>query len=236
MTTSSEQFAKELESIVSQRRAFWDHPWIQKFRRAELSTEQVRHWIEQQFYLTGRVHDLIGPLYTKCEDERVRRDLVHNLLEEETGEVSHSAPHPELYLRLGEALGSTRDTMRNLKPLPETLALRSYWTWIVKERPFLEGVAAVSVAGEAQVPGAGSEFARILEEKYGLSHEQSAFWWVHEEADREHGGGAVEMVAKMAQTEQEREAVRQAVDHSLTLLWHFFDGLEAFYGAQRKAA
>jgi hypothetical protein len=48
----------------------------------------------------------------------------------------------------------------------------------------------VSIAGEAQVPGAGNEFTRILEEKYGLSHDDTAFWWVHEEADREHGGSS----------------------------------------------
>ena len=43
MALTSEQFAQELKDMVAQRRAFWDHPWIQKFRRAELSKEQVRH-------------------------------------------------------------------------------------------------------------------------------------------------------------------------------------------------
>jgi pyrroloquinoline-quinone synthase len=236
MATSNQQFAKELEDMVSSRRAFWDHPFIQKFRSAELTKDQVRHWIEQQFYLTGRVHDLFGPLYAKCEDARIRMGLVHNLLEEETGEVSHSAPHPELYIRLGEALGSSREAMRSVKPIPEALGLRSYWTWIVKERPFVEGVAAISIAGEAQVPGAGFEFSRILEQKYGLTHEQTAFWWVHEEADKEHGGGAIEMVTNLAQTDQERENVRRTVDDSLTMLWRFFDGLELSCGHRMKAA
>jgi pyrroloquinoline-quinone synthase len=236
MALTSEQFSQELKDMVAQRRAFWDHPWIQKFRRAELSKEQVRHWIEQQFYLTGRVHDLFGPLYTKCDDDKIRAGMVENLIEEETGRISGTAPHPELYLRLGEALGSTRDIMRTIKPLPESLALRTYWVWAVKELPLIEGVAAVSIAGEAQVPGAGLEFARICEEKYGLTHEQAAFWWVHEEADADHGGGAIAMVAKQARTDEEQRRVREVVDHSLTLLWRFFDGLELAYGAQRKAA
>lgn len=236
MALTSEQFAQELKDMVAQRRAFWDHPWIQKFRRAELSKEQVRHWIEQQFYLTGRVHDLFGPLYTKCDDDKIRAGMVENLIEEETGKMSGTAPHPELYLRLGEALGSTRETMRTIKPLPEALALRTYWVWAVKELPLIEGVAAISIAGEAQVPGAGLEFARILEEKYGLTHEQAAFWWVHEEADADHGGGAIAMVARQAKTDEEQRRVREVVDHSLTLLWRFFDGLELAYGAQRKAA
>ena len=86
------------------------------------------------------------------------------------------------------------------------------------------------------MPGTGFEFARILEEHYGLTHEQTAFWWVHEEADREHGGSAVELVAKLAHTDEEQKRVRDAVDHTLELLWRFFDGLELAYGLQRKAA
>lgn len=236
MALTSEQFALELKDMVAQRRAFWDHPWIQKFRRAELSQEQVRHWIEQQFYLTGRVHDLFGPIYAKCDDDKIRAGMVENLIEEETGKMSGTAPHPELYLRLGEALGSTRDIMRTIKPLPESLSLRTYWVWAAKELPLIEGVAAISIAGEAQVPGAGLEFARIMEEKYGLTHEQAAFWWVHEEADADHGGGAIAMVARQARTDEEQRRVREVVDHSLTLLWRFFDGIELAYGAQRKAA
>lgn len=236
MALTGEQFSKELQGMVTQRRAFWDHPWIQKFRRAELSKEQIRGWMEQQFYLTGRVHDLIGPLYVNCEDAEVRAHILDNLIEEETGRMSKSAPHPELYIRLGCALGSTRETMLNIRPLPETLALRTYWVWVVAHRPFMEGLAAVSIAGEAQVPGAGNAFARLLEEKYGLTHDQTAFWWVHEEADREHGGSATETVAKLAITDDEQRRVRDAIDYTLELLWRFFDGLDSAYGSQRKAA
>ena len=236
MALTSEQFAKELKSMVAQRRAFGDHPWIQKFRRAELSKEQVRYWIEQQFYLTGKVQDLIGPLYVNCPDVEARMRILDNLVEEETGKMSGSAPHPELYIRLGTALGSSRETMLNIRPLPESVALRTWWIWVVANRPFIEGLAAVSIAGEAQVPGAGNEFARILEEKYGLTHEEAAFWWVHEEADKEHGGSAVEIVSKMARTDEEQKQVREVVDHTLELLWRFFDGLELAYGEQRKAA
>ncbi len=211
--------------MVAARRVFWDHPFVEKFRRAQLSRDQVRHWIEQQFYLTGRVHDLIGPLYVHCEDAQVRAEILNNLIEEETGKMSGSAPHPELYIRLGEALGSTRERMLNIQPLPETLALRTWWIWLVEKRPFVEGLASVSVAGEGQVPGAAKEFARILEQEYGLTHEQSAFWWVHEEADREHGNGAMEIVAKLARTDEEQQRVRAVVRNTLELMWRFFDAL-----------
>src|SRR5229473_7095770 len=80
MPLTTQQFAKELEGMVSKRRAFWDHPWIQQFRRVELTKEQIRRWIEQQFYVTGRVHDLIGPLYVNCEDAEARAHILDNLM------------------------------------------------------------------------------------------------------------------------------------------------------------
>jgi pyrroloquinoline-quinone synthase len=235
MALTSEEFSNELQKMVAAKRVFWDHPFVQKFRRAQLSRDQVRHWIEQQFYLTGRVHDLIGPLYVHCEDAQVRAEILNNLIEEETGKMSGSAPHPELYIRLGEALGSTRKRMLNIQPLPETLALRTWWIWLVEKGPFVEGLASVSVAGEGQLPGAANEFARILEQEYGLTHEQSAFWWVHEEADREHGNGAMEIVGKLARTDEEQQRVREVVHNTLELMWRFFDALAATPAEQLAA-
>jgi pyrroloquinoline quinone (PQQ) biosynthesis protein C len=107
--------------------------------------------------------------------------------------------------------------------------------WIVAQRPFMEGLAAVSIAGEVQVPGAGHEFARLLE-KYGLPHEQAAFWWVHEKADKEHGESAIETVVKLAKTDEEQRRVRDAVEYSLELLRRFCDGPDLAYGQQHKAA
>ena len=42
MPLTTQQFAKELEGMVTKRRAFWDHPWVQQFRRAELSKDQIK--------------------------------------------------------------------------------------------------------------------------------------------------------------------------------------------------
>jgi len=46
---------------------------------------------------------------------------------------------------------------------------------------------------------------------------------VHEQADREHGGGALEIVANLARTDEEQQQVRDIVRNTLELLWRFFD-------------
>jgi pyrroloquinoline-quinone synthase len=94
---------------------------------------------------------LIRPMESG-DDAKVRLEILNNLIEEETGKMSGRAPHPELYIRLGEALGSTRQRMLNIRALPESVALRTWWIWLVANRPFVEGLASVSIAGEGR-PG-----------------------------------------------------------------------------------
>jgi pyrroloquinoline-quinone synthase len=239
MALTKEAFVAQLKADLEAKKAFHQHPWVKKFERGELTHEQARGWIEQQYYVTGRdVHVLLSAMYGKCPDPKAREQLIENILEEETGKISGVAPHPELYIRLGEALGSTREKMLNLEPLPETLGLRSYWEVMMLSSSFAEGVAAGSAGGEAQLPGAAARFAKVLEEKYGLTHDQSAFWWVHEEADKEHGDAAFHFLASLCKTEEEQKKVRAALRRSLDLVWLFFDGLERAYGAQphRQAA
>lgn len=235
MAFSNQTFVLQLKADLEAKKGFHQHPWVKKFERGELTREQVRGWIEQQYYVTGRDgHVLLSAMYGKCSDPKARQQLIENILEEETGKISGVAAHPELYIRLGEALGSTREQMLNLEPLPETLGLRSFWEVTMLNGSFAEGVAAGSAGSEAQLPGAAARFAKVLEEKYGLTHDQSAFWWVHEEADKEHGDAAFNFLASLCQTEEEQRKVRTALRRSLDLVWLFFDGLERAYGTQRQ--
>ncbi len=43
-----------------------------------------------------------------CEDTEILASILDNVIEEETGHLSKSVPHPELSIRLGCALDSTR--------------------------------------------------------------------------------------------------------------------------------
>jgi len=65
----------------------------------------------------GQVPDLI----------EVRRALAENLYEEQTGGLSKSAPHPELFLRMMEGLGFSRSQFDDADLHP---AARSYKDWL----------------------------------------------------------------------------------------------------------
>ena len=128
MPLSSEALIEQLKEDLEAKKAFHQHPWIEKFARGELSREQVKIWTEQLNYVTGiGIHELMGGIYAKCTDPESRKQIADSLYEEETGKMSGTEPHPELYIRLGIALGSSREEMLNVKPLPETRAVRAWY-------------------------------------------------------------------------------------------------------------
>jgi len=135
-------------------------------------------------------------------------------------------PHPELFIQFGLGVGLTREEMTEAAPLPQTAALIDWFELSTRERPFLEGAAAITLAAEGQVPGAFGPFARSLEKNYELSREAVAFWDVHEMADREHSEVGESAVLRHANTEECRERVKRAVRRSLESWWLFFDGIE----------
>jgi len=237
MGLSSAEFISQLKADLEAKKAMHQHLWVKKFERGELTREQVRGWIEQFYQVVGKdIHRIMGGFYFKCPDPAIRKEIVENLLEEEQGKVSGTAGHPELCIRLAEALGSSREEIQNLEPLPETRALRCWYELaMAPSTPFIDALA-MGVAGEAQLPGAAARFTEVLEQKYGLSHAETAFWWVHEEMDREHSDGAYQALARVATTDEDQRRARSAVKGYLDLWWLFFDGLERAFGDMRKAA
>ena len=93
----------------------------------------------------GQVPDLID----------VRRSLAENVYEEQTGGLSNSAPHPELFLRMMEGLGYSRAPF-DARALETDLlpAARSYRDWL-RERsaalPWQVGTVLLTIFVEGSV-------------------------------------------------------------------------------------
>ncbi len=224
MALTPAELTHTLRGMLEQRKSYRDHPWVQRYLKGELSRAQIRTWIEQHYCTVGDVHDIFGPIYAGCPDPEVRVRMLENLWEEETGKVTGSAPHRELMCRLIEALGGSRAEVAQCKPLPETVARRSFLRLMARTRPFYEAVAVISVAGEAQFGDMAETYAQTGEARYGLNPEATAFWWVHAKADKEHGGAAFDIVSHWARTEAEQQQVIESVRQSLELAWCWFDG------------
>jgi pyrroloquinoline-quinone synthase len=231
MPLSRAAFVNSLTELVRLRRSFGGHRLWQKIEEGGLSRAGLQGFATQFFLQVVEFPKAVSALHANCPWLDARRELAESLYEEETGKISQTKPHPELFLDFTRALGLRDVQVIDAIPLPTTTALIHWFELSTRQRPFLEGVAAINLAAEGQVPGAFGPFARALERHYGLSREAVAFWDVHEVADREHSDVGDHIVVRHATTDELQSRITAAVRTSLEMWWQFFDGMDLAYGS-----
>ncbi len=226
MALSKEELIRTIQQRVQQGRSFGKHPIWLKVADGVPTRDRMKIFAQQFFLQVVEFPRAVSALHTACPFPEERRALAENLWEEETGAISGGAPHPELFLRFSRAFDVPDEEMWGAKPLPGTTALIDWFELSTRNRDFIEGAAAITLAAEGQVMGNFGPFARKLEAHYGLTEEQVSFWDVHEIADADHSDVGDHIVIKFASTDAMQQRVLAAVDHSLAMWWQFFDGME----------
>src|SRR6266852_4672073 len=226
MAETTRSFGESLAGEVRAGRSFGGHPLWFKIQEGRLSPPQVQGFAKQFFLQVLEFPRAVSALHSRCTDMGERVKLAESVYEEETGRLSGSKAHPELFLDFATGLGLPRHQVLTATALPSTAALIHWFEYSTKILPFLEGVAAINLAAEGQVAGAFGPFARALERHYGVPHGAVAFWDVHEIADAEHSDVGDHIVIKHAATDELQAGVRRAVQTSLAMWWQFFAGIE----------
>ena len=223
-----EDFVRDLLKRIEARRTFGEHPLWLAIADGKLSRQQMQVFAVQFFLQVREFPRGISAMHANCPFPKERIALAESIYEEETGRISGcNLPHPEVFIRFGEALGLAREQMVDGEPLPATRALIDWFELATKQRSFIEAAAAMNLAAEGQVPGAFGPMARRLQENYGLSREAVEFWDLHELADAEHSKVGDNIVVRHATDGATQARVVDALQHSLDAWWHFFDGIQA---------
>jgi pyrroloquinoline-quinone synthase len=230
MALSKEAFVAELMQTIREGRSFGRHPLWLRIADGKLGRPALQGFATQFYLQVVEFPRAVSALHSRCPIREERIKLAESVYEEETGRLSRSKPHPELFLDFCAGLGLDREQVVATTPLPGTAALIHWFELSTKERPFLEGVAAINLAAEGQVVGNFGPFAEALRRHYGLSEEAVAFWTVHEIADAEHSDVGDHIVVRHATTDAVQAGVRDAVRTSLRMWWLFFDDMDRAYG------
>src|SRR5499427_9881300 len=217
MAAANESFVKDLFAMVKERRSFGRHPLWRRIGEGKVASDGMKTFAAQFFLQVREFPRAVSALHSRCYDATERLKLAESLYEEETGKISGSAPHPELFIRFGTGLGMKREDLTEATPLPSTASLIDWFELSTKDRSFAEGVGAINVAAEGQVVTNFGPFARALEKHYGLNREQVAFFDVHELADRDHSDVGDNILSHLTLGDLEREKIRDAVNRSLDL-------------------
>jgi pyrroloquinoline-quinone synthase len=221
-------FVRDLVARIQARRTFGSHPLWLELADGKLRRDHLKVFAVQFFLQVREFPRAVSAMHANCPFPKERMELAESIYEEETGRISGcNQPHPEVFIRFGEAVGLSRAEMVEGQPLPATRALIDWFELSTKQRSFIEAAAAINLAAEGQVPGAFGPMARRLQENYGLSREAVEFWDLHEVADAEHSEVGDNIVVRHATGAAIQARVRDALQHSLDAWWQFFDGIQA---------
>ena len=175
--------------------------------------------------------------------------LAANIYEEQTGGLSGSAPHPELFLRLMEGCGYRRLDFDNVQLLPGASAYREFldsasWgtPWVVGAAVltiFVEGSAAErkELAALEEAPQTDAEIEAAIRRHplvrvHGLDPKFLELQRVHKKIEGGHRRDAWDAVLRNLQPAQEAQ-VEQALQRALQLWLAYRDGVAEACGIAR---
>src|ERR1041384_1622399 len=116
MSQRQSEFAAAIDQIVADNngRLLWV-----PYSKERLTKKGARVLIEQWASLTRHSRQCWAYVVGNCSIIEVRKFIVTENLYEEEAQEGHS--HFEILVRMGEALGLTRDQILDAKPLPTTV-------------------------------------------------------------------------------------------------------------------
>ena len=235
------QFREALLGVM-ERKQHWAWP---AFSTGQVAKERLHVHLEQEYGTYVRDFPvLVGRVYTRCPIAVVRRDLIENVYEEETGGLHAGRPHPELFLEYPRGLGMELARFEHVELLPASAAYRAFLDRITLSAPWELGAAVTTLFVEGTAfergevdPSAPRRPVPPLEDHplvryYGLPLERLALTRAHRSVEGEHRAAAWRVVLDHTPPER-HQAVIDAMNDALAAWLAYRDGVAAACGLTR---
>jgi pyrroloquinoline-quinone synthase len=213
MTTSADQLIEELMSKRPPRHQ--ERAMRVLMIKGLLSKGQVQMWVKQLHYYRVNVPRKELYILANCPVKEIRMERLRKYMEEEDDRVigGKVGPHAALWLKLGAALGISREEMDDFRDLSaEYRLLVNSWLAYARNHSWLEGAAlSFDEDGGTGRGGEGMKLAQALAKFYQVPDWGLAHFTLHSELDIEHGSSTRDLIRKYARTEEQRNGVREAV-------------------------
>ena len=218
-------FVTELESELKKAgRNRLEHPFVVAVAAGTASKDQIAGWLHQFVTWADPTNKLLGVAYANCPDADLRDGIIEAILEEEHGHTSKTAGHVTLIHRTLDALGWDEARRRHDEARPETWAFRHWLEVVIRNRPFVETIAALSFAAERLNPMIFRKVLTGLRQHYDLSESALASIAVHaSEVEEEHGTIGPLAISRYATSDHAQRGVRFAVIHTAEQYYRSYD-------------
>ena len=217
MSTQSQAFAQDLRAYIQEQEKapLYGKSFFEGVMAGTMNREALKKWAIQHHYRTGQHIRAFGGIFLNTGlsplDQKIRRHIVENLIDEETVMGRGDDAHWLLSRRLAEALGATSEELSHPHVAREAL---DYVNWVIElgRREYgLVTLAAMSIGGESRREDSMERLVQALSEKYGLSREALEFFYAHMGEAEAHGDPVYKLVEEYATTPERQEKIRTAL-------------------------
>jgi pyrroloquinoline-quinone synthase len=219
-TIIMQNFFDHLDAAIAEY-SLLKHPFYQAWSAGTLTPETLRIYAGQYYQFESRFPTFLSAVHANTENIAHRQQLLENLMEEERGSVNH----PELWLRFADALGATRDEIKNAAAFPETSNLINTLRSITRESDTLEGVAAL-YGYESQIPEISHTKIEGLTTHYNVTSDSGlSFFLVHQQADEVHRRAERDLIAELIQSREDEDRAIAAAQRVAIAFYGMLDGI-----------
>ncbi|HZO14311.1 MAG TPA: iron-containing redox enzyme family protein [Polyangiaceae bacterium] len=233
---------REALLAVMERKDHWAWP---AFTDGLVPARRLHVHLEQEYATYVRDFPvLVARAYVNCPIAEVRRELIENVYEEETGALAAGRPHPELFLEVPRGLGMDLSRFGHVTLLEGAARYRAFLDDVTLQSPW-EAAAAVTTLflegtryerGELD-PAAPRRPEPPLEQHplvvhYGLAIEHLALTRAHRSVEGHHRAAAWRTVLDHVAVRQ-RAIVIMAMEEALERWLEYRDDVAAACGVER---
>jgi pyrroloquinoline-quinone synthase len=217
-----------IEALRAQSQGYHSlHPFHLRMNEGSLERRQIQGWTANRFYYQENIPRKDAAILSNCPDRGVRRRWIRRIHDHDG--TAEGEGGIEAWLRLGEAVGLTREEMwdeRHVVP-GVRFAVDAYVNF-ARTRPWVEAVA--SSLTELFAPDLMAERLRAFERLYtwidpdGLAYFRARL--TQAPLDSEH---ALEVVMEHCHTPEEKARAVDALSFKNDVLWSMLDAIDGAY-------
>jgi pyrroloquinoline quinone (PQQ) biosynthesis protein C len=188
--------------------------------------------VTQQSHFVRHRRDCWANVSSNCPVVAVKRKILEHEYEEIIKDDFSEYGHLHLIIRQGQSVGLTAEEILNSQPLPTTMATLYAWGWMTRARPWIEGLAAMTITEWSNDDrllgdlggGQSTRMAKKWMEELGFTWKEIPNLRAHSQADERHSDMFLRFLAEHA-TGGKEAAVIQAAKESLQLNAMFREGI-----------
>jgi pyrroloquinoline-quinone synthase len=228
--------------VIMERKKHWAWP---SFTNGLVRADRLHLHLEQEYATYVRDFPiLVARAYIACPIATVRRELIENVFEEETGGLHAGRPHPELFLEYPRGLRMDLSRFEHVTLLPESQRYRVFLDettlhggWEVGAAVstlFVEGTAHERAELDTSAPrrAAPPLEAHPLVVHYGLALDHLQLTKAHRAVEGAHRAAAWRVMLDHVAPER-RPAVIEAMEGALQRWLGYRDGVAEACGLTR---